>query len=109
MGRLTRNKEVEEMGEMFSIFKKVVIKILVLTTMCSMSLSAKFLKELCTRKVKYTDDAKFQVGEHVSVVLGKEMPTKCGNSVMFHIPCVIRTMKIENDIGSWGIYQHQRL
>lgn len=56
---------------------------------------AKFLKELCTKKVKYTEDAKFQVGEHVSVVLDKKMATKCGDPIMFYTPLVIGTMRIE--------------
>lgn len=102
-GRLLKNREDDEVNELYRMFKKVKINIPLVTAMRSMPRCTKFLKELCTMKFKYTDDAKFQVGEHVSAVLCKELPTKCGDPGMFYIPYVIGTMKIEKamlDLGA---------
>ncbi|XP_057785259.1 uncharacterized protein LOC131002809 [Salvia miltiorrhiza] len=102
-GRAAKEQEKEELTELVKIFKKVEVNMPLLVALRSMPRCAKFLKELCTRKVKYTDDAKFQVGESVSAVLQRDMPIKCGDPGMFYIPCVIGTMKVEKamlDLGA---------
>ncbi|XP_057803299.1 uncharacterized protein LOC131018604 [Salvia miltiorrhiza] len=102
-GRMAKEQEKEELTELVKIFKKVEVNIPLLVALRSMPRCAKFLKELCTRKVKYTDDAKFQVGESVSAVLQRDMTIKCGDPGMFYIPCVIGTMKVEKamlDLGA---------
>ncbi|XP_057790979.1 uncharacterized protein LOC131008097 [Salvia miltiorrhiza] len=102
-GRMAKEQEKEELTELVKIFKKVEVNMPLLVALRSMPRCAKFLKELCTRKVKYTDDAKFQVGESVSAVLQRDMPIKCGDPGMFYIPCVIGTMKVEKamlDLGA---------
>ncbi|XP_057785198.1 uncharacterized protein LOC131002746 [Salvia miltiorrhiza] len=97
-GRMAREQEKEELTELVKIFKKVEVSMPLLVALRSMPRCAKFLKELCTRKVKYTDDAKFQVRESVSAVLQRDMPIKCGDPRMFYIPCVIGTMKVDKDL-----------
>ncbi|XP_057779762.1 uncharacterized protein LOC130998354 [Salvia miltiorrhiza] len=57
--RMAKEQEKEELTELVKIFKKVEVNIPLLVALRSMPRCAKFLKELCTRKVKYTDDAKF--------------------------------------------------
>ncbi|XP_057786366.1 uncharacterized protein LOC131003830 [Salvia miltiorrhiza] len=102
-GRMAREQEKEELTELVKIFKKVEVNMPLLVALRSMPRCAKFLKELCTRKVKYTDDAKFQVGESVFTVLQRDMPIKCGDPGMFYIPCVIGTMKVDKamlDVGA---------
>ncbi|XP_057791258.1 uncharacterized protein LOC131008391 [Salvia miltiorrhiza] len=102
-GRMAKEQEKEELTELVKIFKKVEVNMPLLVALRSMPRCAKFLKELCTRKVKYTDDAKFQVGESVSAVLQRDMPIKYGDPGMFYIPCVIGTMKVEKamlDLGA---------
>ncbi|XP_057811545.1 uncharacterized protein LOC131025777 [Salvia miltiorrhiza] len=102
-GRMAKEQEKEELTELVKIFKKVEVNMPLLVALRSIPRCAKFLKELCTRKVKYTDDAKFQVGESVSAVLQRDMPIKCGDPDMFYIPCVIGTMKMEKamlDLGA---------
>ncbi|XP_057803340.1 uncharacterized protein LOC131018641 [Salvia miltiorrhiza] len=102
-GRMAKEQEKEELTKLVKIFKKVEVNMPLLVALRSMPRCAKFLKELCTRKVKYTDDAKFQVGESVSAVLQRDMPIKCGDPGMFYIPCVIGTMKVEKvmlDLGA---------
>ncbi|XP_057770292.1 uncharacterized protein LOC130990080 [Salvia miltiorrhiza] len=102
-GRMAKEQEKEELTELVKIFKKVEVNMPLLVALRSMPRCAKFLKELCTRKVKYTDDAKFQVGESVSAVLQRDMPIKWGDPGMFYIPCVIGTIKVEKamlDLGA---------
>ncbi|XP_057811817.1 uncharacterized protein LOC131026057 [Salvia miltiorrhiza] len=57
--RMAKEQENKELTELVKIFKKVEVNIPLLVALRSMPRCAKFLKELCTRKVKYTDDAKF--------------------------------------------------
>ncbi|XP_057808682.1 uncharacterized protein LOC131023155 [Salvia miltiorrhiza] len=100
---MAKEQEKEELTELVKIFKKVEVNMPLLVALRSMPRCAKLLKELCTRKVKYTDDAKFQVGESVSAVLQRDMPIKCGDPGMFYIQCVIGTMKVEKamlDLGA---------
>ncbi|XP_057803479.1 uncharacterized protein LOC131018788 [Salvia miltiorrhiza] len=78
-GRMAKEQKKEELTELVKIFKKVEVNMPLLVALRSMPRCAKFLKELCTRKVKYTDHAKFQVGELVSAVLQRDMPIKCGD------------------------------
>ncbi|XP_057779911.1 uncharacterized protein LOC130998513 [Salvia miltiorrhiza] len=102
-GRMAKEQEKEELTELVKIFRKVEVNMPLLVALRSMPRCAKFLKELCTRKVKYTDDAKFQVGESISAVLQRDMPIKCGDPGMFYIPCVIGTMKVDKamlDLGA---------
>ncbi|XP_057811664.1 uncharacterized protein LOC131025901 [Salvia miltiorrhiza] len=115
-GRMAKEQEKEELTELVKIFKKVEVNMPLLVARRSMPRCAKFLNELCTRKVKYTDDAKFQVGESVSAVLQRDMPIKCGDPDMFYIPCVIGTMKMEKamlDLGAsiniMPLYMYQDL
>ncbi|XP_057785443.1 uncharacterized protein LOC131002985 [Salvia miltiorrhiza] len=63
---------------------------------------AKFLKEIRTKKVMYTDDAKFHVGEQVSAVLKRDMSTKCKDPGMFCIPCIIGDTRIEQAMQDLG-------
>ncbi|XP_057779953.1 uncharacterized protein LOC130998554 [Salvia miltiorrhiza] len=102
-GRMAKEQEKEELTELVKIFRKVEVNMPLLVALRSMPRCAKFLKELCIRKVKYTDDAKFQVGESVSAVLQRDMPIKYGDPGMFYSPCVIGTMKVEKatlDLGA---------
>ncbi|XP_057779912.1 uncharacterized protein LOC130998514 [Salvia miltiorrhiza] len=102
-GRMAKEQEKEELTELVKIFRKVEVNMPLLVALRSMPRCAKFLKELCTRKVKYTDDAKFQVGESIFAVLQRDMPIKCGDPGMFYIPCVIGTMKVDKamlDLGA---------
>ncbi|XP_057803367.1 uncharacterized protein LOC131018670 [Salvia miltiorrhiza] len=59
-------------------------------------------KEELTELVKYTDDARFQVGESVSALLQRDMPMKCGDPMMFHILCVIGTVKVDKTMLDLG-------
>ncbi|XP_057811591.1 uncharacterized protein LOC131025820 [Salvia miltiorrhiza] len=102
-GRLAKNREAEEMSSLVKTFQKVEVNIPLLTTLHTMPKCAKFLKEICTKKVMYTNDAKFQVGEQVSAVLKRDMPTKCEDLGMFYTPCIIGDTKIEQamlDLGA---------
>ena len=91
------------MQDLIRIFQKVKVNIPLLTALQSMPRCARFLKELCTRKIKYTDDAKFQVGENVSAILQSEsLPEKCGDPGMFFIPCIIGDMRVDRAILDLG-------
>lgn len=64
---------------------------------------AKFLKELCTNKRKLKGDEKISLGENVSAVLQKKLPSKCKDPGTFTIPCTIGDKRIERcmlDLGA---------
>lgn len=83
------------MNELLKVFNKVKINIPLVTNLHTMPRCAKFLKELCTKKVRYTDDAQFQVGKNIYALLKRDLPMKCEDPGMFSIPYVIGNTKIE--------------
>ncbi|XP_057790928.1 uncharacterized protein LOC131008043 [Salvia miltiorrhiza] len=80
-GRLAKNREAEEMSSLVKMFQK----------------------EIYTKKVVYTSDVKFHMGEQVSAVLKRDMPTKYEDPGMFYILCIIGDTRIKQamlDLGA---------
>ena len=67
---------------------------------------AKFLKELCTHKRKFTGNERINMRRNVSALIGKFVPhihEKCKDPCTFYIPCIIGNSKLENamlDLGA---------
>ncbi|KAH6759202.1 hypothetical protein C2S51_019437 [Perilla frutescens var. frutescens] len=101
-GRLAKDKKDDENQDLLQIFRKVELNIPLLDAIRRIPKYAKFLKELCTKKTKYDDNAKLVVGENVSVIQRK-LPEKCKDLGMFSIPCIIGNKKVEKamlDLGA---------
>lgn len=83
--------------------KKWKINIPLVTALNTMPWNAKFLTKLFTKKVRYTDDAQFQVGENIFAMFKRDLPVKYEDPWMFSIPCIIGCTKIERamlDLGA---------
>jgi len=64
---------------------------------------AKFLKELCTTKRKLIGNKKISVGENVSAVFQKKLPSKYQGPGVFSIPCKIGNLCFDKamlDLGA---------
>ena len=64
---------------------------------------AKFLKELCSNKRKFSGNEKVSVGENVYAVLQRKLPSKCKDPCTFTIPYTIGNTRFERymlDLGA---------
>ncbi|KAL4388405.1 hypothetical protein GQ457_09G015570 [Hibiscus cannabinus] len=61
---------------------------------------ARFLKELCANKRKFSGHEKVNLGEYVYAVLTQWLPPKLKDQGMFAIPCKIQKHSL-NEVLSW--------
>ncbi|XP_052484903.1 uncharacterized protein LOC128039986 [Gossypium raimondii] len=88
-GRLAKDKKVKEEKEILETFKKVEGNIPLLDAIKKIPRYGKFLKELCTRKMRLIGNERVNVGENVFAVLQKKVPPKYKDQCMFAISCEI--------------------
>ncbi|XP_031127562.1 uncharacterized protein LOC116029656 [Ipomoea triloba] len=103
LSRLAKSKKVEEQKEILETFRKVEVNIPLLDAIKQIPRYAKFLKELCTNKIKLKGNEMVSMGENVSAVLQKKLPPKCKDPGMFTIPCKIGNVNVEKvmlDLGA---------
>ncbi|XP_073153567.1 uncharacterized protein [Henckelia pumila] len=76
---LKESRRDEEIKGMYEIFRRCEVNIPLLDAIKQVSRYAKFLKELCTVKSKHKLKGcqKVELGEHVSAVIQRKVPTKC--------------------------------
>jgi len=63
----------------------------------------KFLKELCTTKRKLAGNEKVSMGENVSAVFQRKLPSKCKDTGVFSVPCKIGNLCFDKamlDLGT---------
>ncbi|KAK9148078.1 hypothetical protein Scep_006835 [Stephania cephalantha] len=87
--RLIKNKKAGGEKEILEILRKVVINIPLFDALAHMPHYAKLLIDICTNKGRLKGNEKITVGENVSAILRKKLPTKCEDPGMFTIPCTI--------------------
>ena len=85
------------------MFQKVAINIPLLDAIKQVPKYTKFLKNLCVSKKKLRGDEKVVMGKNVSAALQKKLPPKCGDPVMFFIPCQIGNTKIKSVMVDLGV------
>jgi hypothetical protein len=87
----SRSKKKNKEKEILKVFKKVEFNIPMLDAIKKISKYAKFLKELCTTKraFKLKGHEMVSMGEVVSAIVQKNMPSKQKDPGVFTIPCVI--------------------
>jgi len=83
--RFARSQKEKEEKEIFETLRKVEINIPLLDAVEQIPRYAKFLKELCTNRRKLAEREKVSVGECVSAVIQRKLPTKCKDRGMFAI------------------------
>ncbi|XP_057779668.1 uncharacterized protein LOC130998253 [Salvia miltiorrhiza] len=88
-GRLRQKAKEKEASEMMKMFQKVELSIPLLDAIRQIPKYAKFLKDLCSRKVKMDEEVRYVMGESVSAVIQRKLPTKRKDPGMFTIPCNI--------------------
>jgi hypothetical protein len=89
--------------EFIELFKKVNINIPLLDAIKQFPPYAKFLKELCTNKRKFTKDEQITLSEEVSAVLLGKLPPKLKDPGSFTVPCTIGNKGFEGamlDLGA---------
>ncbi|XP_065627697.1 uncharacterized protein LOC136061108 [Quercus suber] len=102
---LAESRKGEKIKDLYETFRRCEVNIPLLDAIKQVSRYAKFLKELCTikRKQKLKGCEKMRVGENVSAVIQRKLPTKCKDPGMFTIPCTIGNTQLENamlDLGA---------
>lgn len=95
-------KEKKDM-ELRRIFSKVEVNIPLLDAIRQIPRYSKFLKDLCTKKVRFEENAHFVMSENCSAILQQDLPEKCGDPGVFSIPVNIGGMIMRNamlDLGA---------
>ncbi|XP_031101884.1 uncharacterized protein LOC116005787 [Ipomoea triloba] len=101
--RLAKSKKEEEQKEILETFRKIEVNIPLLDVIKQIPQYDKFLKELCTNKRKLKGNEMVSMGENVSAVLQKRLPSKCKDPGMFTIPCKIGNVNVDSamlDLGA---------
>ncbi|KAG8661045.1 hypothetical protein MANES_02G221020v8 [Manihot esculenta] len=100
--RFERTQKEKEEKEILETFRKVEINIPLLDAVKQIPRYAKFLKELCTNRRKLAEREKVSVGEVVTAVIKRELPTKCKDKGMFAISCKIGNVGIKKAMCDLG-------
>ncbi|KAK9063928.1 hypothetical protein SSX86_017800 [Deinandra increscens subsp. villosa] len=101
--RLQSTKKEREEQEIMDTFRKVEVNIPLLDAIKQVPRYAKFLKELCTSKRKLKGNETVKVGENISAVLQKRLPTKCKDPGVFTVPCKLGNITVPRamlDLGA---------
>ncbi|PON99119.1 hypothetical protein TorRG33x02_049790, partial [Trema orientale] len=88
---LVESRKDEQNKDLYETFRRCEVNIPLLDAIKQIPRYAKFLKELCTikRKQRLKGYEKVRVGENVSAVIQRKLPTKCKDPGMFTIPCMV--------------------
>ncbi|KAM1439859.1 hypothetical protein ACFXTO_013670 [Malus domestica] len=112
----TKKEEAEK--DILETFRKVQVNIPLLDAIKQVPRYAKFLKELCTTRKRMSTKEVVKVGENVSAILQRKLPSKCKDPGSFTIPCVIGNTRFESamlDLGAsinvmpYSIYESMNL
>ncbi|XP_057747103.1 uncharacterized protein LOC130966332 [Arachis stenosperma] len=101
--RLRKVGKDSQFSRFLKIFKKIQMIIPFAEALEKMSLYAKFLKELMTRKRNWGEKETVVLTEECSAIIQKKLPQKLKDLGSFQIPCIIGDMNIEKalcDIGA---------
>ncbi|XP_031274923.1 uncharacterized protein LOC116133349 [Pistacia vera] len=101
--KFATSKKEEHEQEILDTFRKLHVNIPLLDAIKQVPRYEKFLKELCINKRKLKGNEVVSVGENVSAVLQRKLPTKCKDLGSFTIPCIIGNTRFEKamlDLGA---------
>ncbi|KAM1376153.1 hypothetical protein ACFX2F_037924 [Malus domestica] len=101
--RYMQAKKEEAEKDILETFRKVQVNIPLLDAIKQVARYAKFLKELCTTRKRMSTKEVVKVGENVSAILQRKLPSKCKDPGRFTIPCVIGNTGFESamlDLGA---------
>ncbi|RWR73276.1 hypothetical protein CKAN_00154200 [Cinnamomum micranthum f. kanehirae] len=101
--RLRQEKKNQFTQDIFETLRKVEINIPLIDAIKQIPSYAKFIKELCTNKMRFRDREEVKLTEEVSAVLSRKLPPKLKDPGSFTIPCKIGDHTFERallDLGS---------
>ncbi|XP_070672033.1 uncharacterized protein [Malus domestica] len=84
-----KSKKEQTDKEIMDTFRKVQVNLPLLDAIKQVPKYAKFLKELCTNKRRFSDQETVALSEEISLVLQRKLPPKLKDASSFTIPCVI--------------------
>ena len=87
--RLQKSRREEQFSKFLDIFKKIEINIPFAEVIIQMSLYAKFLKEILSKKRKIVDEGIVNLTATYSAIIQQKLPTKMKDPGSFTIPCSI--------------------
>ncbi|XP_012458287.1 uncharacterized protein LOC105779082 [Gossypium raimondii] len=99
---MRKEKSDDVNAEILETFRKVQVNIPLIDAIKQVPRYAKFLKELCTYKIKLIGNERIGLGENVSAVFQKKLPLKYKDHGMFSIPCKIGGLKIDSVMLNLG-------
>ncbi|XP_016185579.1 uncharacterized protein LOC107627241 [Arachis ipaensis] len=100
--RLRKDGKDSQFSRFLEIFKKLQINIPFTEALEQMSLYAKFLKELMTRKKNWGKKETVVLTEKCSAIIQKKLLQKMKDRGSFQIPCIIGDISIENVLCDLG-------
>ncbi|XP_050156237.1 uncharacterized protein LOC126630147 [Malus sylvestris] len=101
--RLKKNMLDEKYFKFLEMFKKLEINISFADALEQMPNYAKFMKDIISKKRKFSDHEKIQLTEECNAILQRKLPLKQKDRGSFKIPCIIGTNFFEKalcDLGS---------
>ncbi|XP_042032382.1 uncharacterized protein LOC121779106 [Salvia splendens] len=101
--RVQKKKLDDHFSRFVDIFRKVNINILLVEALQQMPTYAKFLKDVLSKKKKWTDYKTVNISENCSAIIQKKLPAKLKDPGSFNISCVIgndRQTKALCDLGA---------
>ena len=98
--RFMQSKKEEAERDILDTFRKVQVNIPLLDAIKQVPKYAKFFKELCTTRRRFSNKEVVRVSENVSAVLQRKLPPKCKDPGSFIIPCVIGNTKLPYVLAS---------
>ncbi|XP_042016340.1 uncharacterized protein LOC121764371 [Salvia splendens] len=100
--RVQKKKLDDHFSRFLDIFRKVHINIPLVEALQQMPTYAKFLKDVLSKKKKWTDYETVNISENCSAIIQKKLPAKLKDPGSFNISCVIgndRHTKALCDLG----------
>ncbi|XP_015954605.1 uncharacterized protein LOC107478964 [Arachis duranensis] len=100
--RLRKDGKDNQFSRFLEIFKKLEINIPFAKALEQLSLYAKFLKELMTRKRNWGEKKTAVLTEECSAIIPKKLSQKIKDPGSFQIPCIIGDINIEKALCDLG-------
>ncbi|XP_042056270.1 uncharacterized protein LOC121800839 [Salvia splendens] len=101
--RVQKKKTDDQFSRFLDIFRKVNLNIPLVVALQEMPTYAKFLKDVLSKKKRWTDYETANISENCSAIIQKKLPAKLNDPGSFNISCVIgndRQTKALCDLGA---------
>ncbi|XP_070037197.1 uncharacterized protein [Nicotiana tomentosiformis] len=100
--KLYREKLDKQFEGFLDMLRQVNVNFPFTEVFSQMPTSAKFLKDILTKKRKIEDTSMVKLTEHCSTILQNKLPQKCGDPWSFTIPCSLGTLNFDKSLYDSG-------